>query len=59
MVAISRVSAWRWPPERSPTGWRIRFSRSMPSRARWSRNTFLSFLEMRLKKACWEVLARR
>ena len=59
IVAMSKVSAWRWPPESSPTGWRIRFSKSMPSRDRCSRNSSLSFLFTRLKKAWCGVLARR
>ena len=59
MVAISRVRAWRCPPERSPTGWRIRSSRPMSSLASWSRKKSLSFFPTRLKKALWCVAVRR
>ena len=33
MVAMSKVRAWRCPPDSRPTGWRIRSSSPMSSRA--------------------------
>ncbi|SCI89373.1 Uncharacterised protein [uncultured Flavonifractor sp.] len=49
MVAISKVRAWRWPPESRPTGCFIRSSSPMSSRESCSRNSSLSFRLTRLK----------
>ena len=59
IVAIIRVSAWRWPPDSRPTGWLIRSSRPMFSTASCSRKKARSFFPTRAKKACWFLAVRR
>ena len=48
-VAISRVSAWRWPPESRPTGCFMRSSNPRPRAESFSAKRLRSFLEMREK----------